>query len=286
MDQTQYDLAVSEGALSDDYKDTVLSAATIEELAEKTGCKPETLKDTIESFNTFAEGGKDYKHNRGANYMRAFDGKMYYAMPMSGLMLNTQGGPRRNENAEVLDTNGNRFRTSIPRARWAASPPACIRAAQTSPSASSSAKSPARTLRPQRMLCLLMPRASRSSLRPLRWAWIPIWAAKRPMRSARTEYVSSTAQGMMGNVVTRVTVQDGKVAAVEVLEQTETEGIGTLAINELPGKFVGCATAEEIDAVDSVSGATITSNALKEAVKAALASGEVIDGALRNHKTI
>ena len=59
------------------------------------------------------------------------------------------------------------------------------------------------------------------------------------------QYVGS-AQGMMGNVVTRVTVQDGKVAAVEVLEQTETEGIGTLAINELPGKFVGCATAEEI----------------------------------------
>lgn len=69
MDQTQYDLAVSEGALSDDYKDTVLSAATIEELAEKTGCKPETLKDTIESFNTFAESGKDYKHNRSADYM-------------------------------------------------------------------------------------------------------------------------------------------------------------------------------------------------------------------------
>lgn len=87
------------------------------------------------------------------------------------------------------------------------------------------------------------------------------------------QYVGS-AQGMMGNVVTRVTVQDGKVAAVEVLEQTETEGIGTLAINELPGKFVGCATAEEIDAVDSVSGATITSNALKEAVKAALAQAK------------
>ena len=51
-------------------------------------------------------------------------------------------------------------------------------------------------------------------------------------------------------------------------------GIGTLAINELPGKFVGCATAEEIDAVDSVSGATITSNALKEAVKAALAQAK------------
>ena len=37
MDQTQYDLTVSEGALSDDYQDTVLSAATIEELAEKIG---------------------------------------------------------------------------------------------------------------------------------------------------------------------------------------------------------------------------------------------------------
>ena len=273
MDQTQYDLAVSEGALSDDYKDTVLSAATIEELAEKTGCKPETLKDTIESFNTFAEGGKDYKHNRSADYMRAFDGKMYFAMPMSGLMLNTQGGPRRNENAEVLDTNGN----PIPHLYSAGEMggiTSCMYQGGTNIAE-----------------CIIFGEIAGTNAAAAKDA-LPAYAAREQVESApitlgmdtdlggeatyevgENQYVGS-AQGMMGNVVTRVTVQDGKVAAVEVLEQTETEGIGTLAINELPGKFVGCATAEEIDAVDSVSGATITSNALKEAVKAALAQAK------------
>lgn len=273
MDQTQYDLAVSEGALSDDYKDTVLSAATIEELAEKTGCKPETLKDTIESFNTFAESGKDYKHNRSADYMRAFDGKMYYAMPMSGLMLNTQGGPRRNENAEVLDTNGN----PIPHLYSAGEMggiTSCMYQGGTNIAE-----------------CIIFGEIAGTNAAAAKDA-LPAYAAREQVDSApitlgtdtdlggeatyevgENQYVGS-AQGMMGNVVTRVTVQDGKVAAVEVLEQTETEGIGTLAINELPGKFVGCATAEEIDAVDSVSGATITSNALKEAVKAALAQAK------------
>lgn len=251
----------------------MLSAATIEELAEKTGCKPETLKDTIESFNTFAEGGKDYKHNRSADYMRAFDGKMYYAMPMSGLMLNTQGGPRRNENAEVLDTNGN----PIPHLYSAGEMggiTSCMYQGGTNIAE-----------------CIIFGEIAGTNAAAAKDA-LPAYAAREQVESApitlgmdtdlggeatyevgENQYVGS-AQGMMGNVVTRVTVQDGKVAAVEVLEQTETEGIGTLAINELPGKFVGCATAEEIDAVDSVSGATITSNALKEAVKAALAQAK------------
>ena len=75
----------------------------------------------------------------------------------------------------------------------------------------------------------------------------------------------------MGDVAVRVTMADGKVSVVEVLEQNETVGIGDKALDALPGRFVGCATAEEIDAIDAVSGATLTSNALKEAVKNALA---------------
>ena len=46
--------------------------------------------------------------------------------------------------------------------------------------------------------------------------------------------------------------------------------IGSKAIETMPAEFVGCSTAEEIDALDTVSGATVTSNALKEAVKAAM----------------
>ena len=174
--------------------------------------------------------------------MRAFDGKMYYAMPMSGLMLNTQGGPRRNENAEVLDTNGN----PIPHLYSAGE---------------------------MGGITSCMYQGGTNIAECIIFGEIADLGGEATYEVGENQYVGS-AQGMMGNVVTRVTVQDGKVAAVEVLEQTETEGIGTLAINELPGKFVGCATAEEIDAVDSVSGATITSNALKEAVKAALAQAK------------
>ena len=67
-----------------------------------------------------------------------------------------------------------------------------------------------------------------------------------------------------------VTLDDGKIASVTVGENSETEGIGSKAIEQLPEQFVGLSTADEIDAVDGVSGATLTSNALKAAIKAAL----------------
>lgn len=76
----------------------------------------------------------------------------------------------------------------------------------------------------------------------------------------------------MGDVVTRVTMDGDTISAVEVIEQNETASIAGPALEQLPGKFVGCKTAADIDAIDTVSGCTVTSNALKEAVKAALAT--------------
>ena len=39
--------------------------------------------------------------------MSAFDNVMYYALPVKAAILNTQCGPRKNANAEILDVNGN-----------------------------------------------------------------------------------------------------------------------------------------------------------------------------------
>lgn len=80
-----------------------------------------------------------------------------------------------------------------------------------------------------------------------------------------------TAEGFGGELTVRVTMADGKISQVEVLKHGETAGIGTNAIDALPEQFNGLATADEIDALDAVSSATVTSGALKEAVKAALA---------------
>ena len=75
---------------------------------------------------------------------------------------------------------------------------------------------------------------------------------------------------MDDEIVVRVTVDDGKISQVEVLKQNETEGIGVPATEQLPEKFVGLDTEEAINAEDGISGATITSNALKQAVVNAL----------------
>ncbi len=90
---------------------------------------------------------------------------------------------------------------------------------------------------------------------------------------ADNEFIGS-AEGMEGDVVVKVTVDDGKISAVEVIEQNETAGVGTLAVDQLPSQFVGMSSADEIDAVDVVSGASVTSNAIKEAVKQALAQAQ------------
>lgn len=64
----------------------------------------------------------------------------------------------------------------------------------------------------------------------------------------------------------KVTVSGGKPAKVEVVEHHETAGIGDKAIEAIPDAIVKSGSTE----VDNVSGATITSNAIKAAVADAL----------------
>ena len=68
----------------------------------------------------------------------------------------------------------------------------------------------------------------------------------------------------MGKVTVTVTVgDDGAIAEVAVDGPSETAGIGTNAIEQLPGAIVEAQSAE----VDGVSGATITSQAIMSAVQ-------------------
>lgn len=78
-----------------------------------------------------------------------------------------------------------------------------------------------------------------------------------------------SANGMGGALKVAVTVEDGKISGVEVLEHKETAGISDPAIEQIPQAIV---EAQSTD-VEAVTGATVTSEAIKEAVAAAL-SGE------------
>ncbi len=78
-----------------------------------------------------------------------------------------------------------------------------------------------------------------------------------------------SANGMGGAVKVAVTVSGGKITAVEIVEHSETAGVSDPAIEQMPAKIIDAQSTD----VDAVAGATVTSEAIKEAVKAAL-SGE------------
>ena len=77
---------------------------------------------------------------------------------------------------------------------------------------------------------------------------------------------TGTAKGMGGDVTVTLTLTDGKITGCTAEGKDETPGIGTMALEQLPGAIAESGSI----AVDGVSTATITSNAIKEAAAAAI----------------
>ena len=75
--------------------------------------------------------------------------------------------------------------------------------------------------------------------------------------------------GLMGSIEVAVTVEGGKITAVEVLAHEETAGISDPAIEQIPQAIVEAQSAE----VEAVAGATFTSKGIMEAVANALNGG-------------
>ncbi len=80
-----------------------------------------------------------------------------------------------------------------------------------------------------------------------------------------------TAKGFGGDVTVTLTLTDGVITDAQAAGPDETQGIGSKAIESLPAEIV----ANNSIAVDGVSGATFSSNAVKEAAEAALVAAGV-----------
>lgn len=89
-----------------------------------------------------------------------------------------------------------------------------------------------------------------------------------PTTGTKGEVVmTKTAKGYGGDVSVTVTFNDGVITKVEAVGDKETAGVGSQAIEQLPNAIV---KANGIQ-IDSVSGATVTSSAIKSAVEQAIA---------------
>ena len=91
---------------------------------------------------------------------------------------------------------------------------------------------------------------------------------------ASAQHLTGTAQGRNGDVTVEIVADDGMIYRINVVDHQETDGIGTKAVEALPAAIF----QEQSLKVDAVSGATLTSDAIKNAIVAALQNGNIQPG--------
>jgi succinate dehydrogenase/fumarate reductase flavoprotein subunit len=101
-------------------KGWIIKADTIRELAKKIDRDPAEVEKTVTKYNRFCAVGVDTELERGMNprlggvhvtgrveaRLEPIEKPPFYAIEAKPQILNTQGGPRRNKYAQVLDTKG------------------------------------------------------------------------------------------------------------------------------------------------------------------------------------
>ena len=92
---------------------------------------------------------------------------------------------------------------------------------------------------------------------------------------ASGEVFVGKAQGMMCEIVAEVTVADGKIVDVKLTGDAETPSLGGVVLEEMPAKIIEAQSAD----VDGMTGATVTTDAVKAAVNDALAQAGLLAAA-------
>lgn len=256
------------------YNNLVVTASSLEELAEKLDMPAENLVATVEKYNecvetqTTDEFGRQYTEDSLNTYNLAInkvEGDTYYAVPLKALCVMTLGGVKTNTSGQVLDADGavipglyaagevvggvwGRFVSGgtgvmgpIVFGRIAA------RTAMTTELADSyKMKAPQTVITEEMFEKEEVSTESRFDM-------------STPLKDGEYE---ATVDGQEGPMTVKTVITDGKIASVEVVSQNETESIASSALEKIPSAIVAGNTCD----VDAVSGATLTSNRIMDAV--------------------
>lgn len=269
MDQKQYDkLSHDDSAHAAQIKELLtyaIEAESIKELAQKIDAP--RLQEAVEDFNFLTNDvKKDIVLNRNLDTMTAFSEGPYYAIPVRHNILHTHGGARRNRNCEVIDLNGN----VIPHL-YEAGELGDIFATKYL-----GANSIADLLISGKIAGenAAAPKDNTQDVDVVTGA-SKITALKSDGKTDSATFDAGKNQGIgmdengIGDlpIVVRVTVDEsGHLKNIETLQQKESPSVGGEAIPKLTKEMLNTDSTD----VDSVSGATITSQAFSNAVKNAL----------------
>lgn len=268
FDQKKYDELVNDkDAPYPEFMKLVIKADSLKKLAKIMDVAPDVLKTTIKDFNRFAKKGRDFAYNRDPKTLTAFDDGPYYAIPMVQGLLNTQGGPVHNAKTEVLDPDNNVIPHlyavgelgSLMGRKYNGGSNLAENLIFGKIAGENAAKQKAQVQEPAN--------DQFSQVASTNNAGLGSDVGEENFETGKDQYIGKSTAGMGNEIVVRVTVDDNKdIKNVEVLKQSESDDYGLKAVEELPKDIVA---KNSID-VDSISGASASSKAIKEAVGNAL----------------
>lgn len=267
--------AIGQAFTDDDVTATVESdvengntvvADTLEELAEKIGCPVDTFVASIARYNELVKQASDDDFHKPAEFLYPVEEGPFYAAKVGVALLAIVGGLSVNTDLQVLNTER--------------APIAGLYATGNASGDIYGIDYP--------INC-----AGNSNGRCFIWGYVlgQKLAAAEGLDEALTSYddlvalrgeegaavVDTTVYndgvyegvgtGRNGDIRVSVTITDGKIASIDVLEHSESEDIGGAAM----AKLINQAVASNSSVIDGASGATMTTDGFREAVAAALA---------------
>lgn len=245
-------------------EEMVIKADTLEELAEKIGLNPQVLVQTVEQFNEGARNGVDPIYHRGefvpispvSETLAPLEKGPFRAISISNGTLGTKGGPKLNKHAQVMHVYGEPVSGLYAMGN-------CAGVGAPGPAYGGAGG----TIGPAFVMGVLAAQhaAARTDVTDNDFYTVDVVVGEK-IELNENEYIG-TGNGIGGPVKVKVKIEEGKMTAIEVVEQNETVGIGDKAIEVIPQKIL---EAQNTD-IEMVSGATVTSKAIIEAVKDALA---------------
>lgn len=222
------------------------------------------LVNQVARYNDFCKQGYDLQFDRNPDTLQAIEKAPFYGIKIEPAVVNTQGGPQRNTNCEVLDTMGNPIPNLYSAGELGSMYGGYYTAggnlAETIFSGRMAGKNAAQPKEPLPVVALAEVSSS------LQQFDSDIAFGEQEIATAGNEYIGVGEGGMGGAITVKVTMEGDKIAKAEILKHGETPGISDPAITTIPEAIVAANSPD----VDAVSGATMTSRAIIAAVKDAL----------------
>ncbi|RRK09300.1 FAD-binding protein [Lactiplantibacillus garii] len=244
-----------------EFMDKLVKADSIAELAAQINVPAANLEQTVTDFNHYTEVGRDYAFGRDPQTMRALDAGPYYAIAAANDVLNTQGGPQRNENAQILDTNDQPIPHLFGAGELGGIVANCYQGGGNLAECLIFGKLAGESAANTEADGELVTTTTANGINDLADGES---AANIPLKP--DQFLGSSNSGLGGKVVVRVTYHDQAIQNVEVVQHHESEDVGLVAVSKLPEEIVAANSTD----VDAISGASASSRAIKEAVNDAI----------------